>query len=96
MYLILEGVVRVVGRDEHGEEVEVCRLQSGECCGELEFINGHRTVADVIADGPVRCAKLNRRHFEMCMGPIVDILAKVGRENPKYEYYQVQLKKHAK
>ena len=53
---------------------QVCTFHRGDRIGELEFIHNHRTVADVIAVGEVRAARLNRAHFELCMGSIVDLL----------------------
>ena len=87
MYIILEGSVEVYGRDEAGNRKYVCDFQAGHYVGELEFLNNHRTVADVIAKSYVQTAKLNRRHFEMCMGPVLDVL-KRNTMHPKYEYYQ--------
>eukprot|EP00656_Telonema_subtile_P041822 TRINITY_DN47126_c0_g1_i1.p1 TRINITY_DN47126_c0_g1~~TRINITY_DN47126_c0_g1_i1.p1 ORF type:complete len:199 (+),score=48.31 TRINITY_DN47126_c0_g1_i1:139-735(+) len=87
MYIILEGVVEVFGRDESGTKKYVCDFPAGHYVGELEFLNNHRTVADVVAKTYVQTAKLNRRHFEMCMGPVLDVL-KRNTMHPKYEYYQ--------
>jgi len=86
MYIILEGVVEVLGR-KNGEVVPICEFKAGEYIGDLEFLNNHRTVADVVAKSFVRTAKLNRRHFEMCLGPVKDVL-KRNAEDPKYAYYQ--------
>jgi CRP-like cAMP-binding protein len=87
LYIIIEGNVEVIGRDAQGKETKVCDFTSGDHVGELEFLNNHRTVADVIAVTDVTTAKLNRRHFEMCMGPVMDIL-KRDSSSAKYEYYQ--------
>lgn len=86
MYILLEGDVEVIGRKD-GEPAYICDFTGGDYIGELEFLNNHRTVADVVAKGFVRTAKLNRRHFEMCLGPVKDVL-KRNAENPKYQYYQ--------
>lgn len=91
MYIILEGTVEVIGR-ENGEKRKVCEFTTGDYIGELEFLNNHRTVADVIALTYVSTAKLNRRHFEMCLGPVLEVL-KRNAHHPKYEYYQSVLKK---
>ena len=90
MYIILEGTVEVIGR-ENGEKKKVCEFNAGDYIGELEFLNNHRTVADVVATTYVSTAKLNRRHFEMCLGPVLDVL-KRNTHHPKYEYYQNVLK----
>lgn len=86
MHLILEGTVEVVGRDDDGEPISVCDFQQGHYIGELEFLNHHRTVADCKAKTFVRTAKINRRHFEMCLGSLKDVLQR-NTHHPKYEYY---------
>lgn len=87
LYIIVEGTVEVIGRDADGEDTKVCEFSAGDHVGELEFLNNHRTVADIIAVTPVTTAKLNRRHFEMCMGPVMDVLKRDMTSN-KYAYYQ--------
>lgn len=89
MYILLEGEVEVIGRKE-GEKTHVCDFGPGDHFGELEFLNNHRTVADVCAKTAAQTAKLNRRHFEMCMGPVMEVL-KRNTKHPKYEYYQCVL-----
>lgn len=91
LYIIMEGVVEVIGRDQDDQPTKVCEFAQGDHIGELEFLNNHRTVADVVAKTHVITAKLNRRHFEMCLGPVIDVL-KRGATDPKYEYYQNVLK----
>lgn len=92
LYIIIEGTVEVIGRDESGNPKKVCEFSSGEYIGELEFLNNHRTVADVVAVTHCTTAKLNRRHFEMCMGPVIEVLKRnVGTE--KYDYYNAILSK---
>ena len=79
-HIILQGTVKVIGHEpneeEDGalEEVDVCSFSAGECVGELEFINGHKTCADVVALGMVKTAKMGRRHFEKLMGPVEEFL----------------------
>ena len=72
----------------------MCEFTVGDCVGELEFIYDHRTVADVRAKtAEVRSAKLHRAHFEMCMGPIVDLLkSHAGEDNKTYDYYNKSAK----
>lgn len=92
-YIIVEGVVEVFGRDDHQNVIKVCEFTKGDCVGELEFINNHKCVADVKAGGFIRVAKMNRRHFEMVMGPVKDVLARNAGESTVYEYYRHQLEK---
>eukprot|EP01006_Ploeotia_vitrea_P050746 TRINITY_DN67493_c0_g1_i2.p1 TRINITY_DN67493_c0_g1~~TRINITY_DN67493_c0_g1_i2.p1 ORF type:complete len:620 (-),score=122.25 TRINITY_DN67493_c0_g1_i2:124-1779(-) len=90
MFIIEEGMVEVLGRDETDDTrvVEVCTFTTGEPIGELEFIFDHATVADVRAKTPVRAVKLHKPHFEMCMGDMKDVLAQNASVNEKYKYYQ--------
>eukprot|EP01004_Peranema_trichophorum_P004887 NODE_377_length_2843_cov_17.660662_g322_i0.p1 GENE.NODE_377_length_2843_cov_17.660662_g322_i0~~NODE_377_length_2843_cov_17.660662_g322_i0.p1 ORF type:complete len:814 (+),score=164.32 NODE_377_length_2843_cov_17.660662_g322_i0:1-2442(+) len=86
MHIILDGIVQVEGRDETGKVIEVCEFGYGDPIGELEFMHGHQCVADVIAKTAVKTVKLNREHFEMCMGPVVDVL-KERESTLEYSYY---------
>ena len=86
MHLILQGEVDVVGRGEFGKNLHVCTFGYGQTVGELEFMNNHNCLADVVAKTEVKTAKLSRRHFELLMGPVVDTL-KLNSELPEYTYY---------
>eukprot|EP01064_Diplonema_japonicum_P039245 TRINITY_DN9791_c0_g1_i3.p1 TRINITY_DN9791_c0_g1~~TRINITY_DN9791_c0_g1_i3.p1 ORF type:complete len:288 (+),score=70.20 TRINITY_DN9791_c0_g1_i3:709-1572(+) len=90
MFLVVQGTVEVVGRSETGEPYKVCEFVEGDHFGELEFLNNHKCVADVKAVTFVRTAKINRRHFELCLGPVLHVL-KRNASDPKYEYYKKQL-----
>eukprot|EP01064_Diplonema_japonicum_P011665 TRINITY_DN190_c1_g1_i1.p1 TRINITY_DN190_c1_g1~~TRINITY_DN190_c1_g1_i1.p1 ORF type:complete len:451 (+),score=105.13 TRINITY_DN190_c1_g1_i1:40-1353(+) len=90
-YIIVSGTVNVIGRtndEAEGEEVDVCTFTEGDCVGELEFINEHSTCADVIAVGPVKTAKMGRRHFEKVMGPVEEFLKDRAKDDSKFEYYR--------
>eukprot|EP01060_Flectonema_neradi_P017606 TRINITY_DN24473_c0_g1_i1.p1 TRINITY_DN24473_c0_g1~~TRINITY_DN24473_c0_g1_i1.p1 ORF type:complete len:546 (+),score=110.10 TRINITY_DN24473_c0_g1_i1:67-1704(+) len=91
LHIVVEGMVEVIGRDDSNNKIKVCEFKMGECVGELEFLNNHKTVADVVAIGRVRTAKMNRRHFEMCMGPVIDILRKNADALEVYSYYRETL-----
>ena len=86
MHIIVEGTVEVWGRDANGATINVCEFGYGDCIGELEFINNHKCVADVVAQTDVKTVKLNRNHFELCMGSVVDVL-KRHTETETYQYY---------
>ena len=90
MFLVISGTVEVVGRDESGGERRVCEFKEGDHFGELEFLNNHNCMADVRAKTAVVTAKVNRRHFEMCFGPVLHVL-KRNIDGEKYEYYASQL-----
>ena len=57
----------------------MCELSVGDPIGELEFLHKHDCVADVVAKTHVETVRLNREHFDMCMGPVLDALKE--REN---------------
>jgi CRP-like cAMP-binding protein len=92
-FLIVEGVVDVYGRDDKMEPIKVCDFTQGQCIGELEFLNNHKCVADVVARTEVRTAKMNRHHFEMVMGPVKELLARQSQESEVFAYYRTQLTK---
>ena len=89
MFLVVSGVVEVIGRTQ-GIQSNVCEFKEGDHFGELEFLNNHPCVADVRAKTHVRTAKVNRKHFESCFGPVLHIL-KRNVQDPTYEYYKKQL-----
>ena len=90
MFLVMEGVVEVLGRNNVDEISKVCEFTEGDHFGELEFLNNHKCVADVVARTHVRTARINRSHFELCLGPVIHVL-KRDASDPKYEYYKKQL-----
>ena len=88
-YIIVEGVVEVLGRDANNAPISVCEFKRGDCVGEMEFLYQHKTVADVVAKTrEVRTAKLNRPHFEMCMGPLKEYLKEIRQVDPVFDYYR--------
>ena len=48
MHIIIDGIVEVWGRDGR-TTLNVCEFGYGDPIGELEFINNHKCVADVVA-----------------------------------------------
>ena len=90
-YIIVDGTVVVQGRDQALQVTSVCEFTVGDCVGELEFINNHKCVADVQAKTNVRAAKMHRHHFEMCMGPILNVLRRQADTNEEYQYYREAL-----
>ena len=90
MYFVIAGTVDVIGRDpKTGKSVYVCSFSSGDCVGDLEFLNGHRAVADVVAKSDsVDVCRLHRDHFELCMGPLKDFLKDHAATDDKFEYYR--------
>eukprot|EP01062_Namystynia_karyoxenos_P082036 TRINITY_DN914_c3_g1_i1.p1 TRINITY_DN914_c3_g1~~TRINITY_DN914_c3_g1_i1.p1 ORF type:complete len:1037 (+),score=375.98 TRINITY_DN914_c3_g1_i1:115-3225(+) len=87
MHIILNGTVSVIGRGEDGQEHNVCDFGPGQTVGELEFLNGHACVADVVAKTECTTCRLHRDHFELCMGPLRDFLQEKAK-GEEYNYYQ--------
>eukprot|EP01063_Lacrimia_lanifica_P024249 TRINITY_DN3219_c0_g2_i1.p1 TRINITY_DN3219_c0_g2~~TRINITY_DN3219_c0_g2_i1.p1 ORF type:complete len:1199 (+),score=443.58 TRINITY_DN3219_c0_g2_i1:170-3766(+) len=90
MYLITSGTVDVVGRDDSGGKKLICEFGVGSIVGELEFLNAHATVADVVAKTDVVTGRLHRAHFERVLGSISDLMKRNAMEK-EYEYYNQQM-----
>lgn len=87
--IILDGRVDVIGRDANGAEVHVCSFKEGDSVGELEFIFGHKTVADCVAATPiVKTAKMTSNHFEKVIGPAKEVLESRASGDTVYSYYR--------
>eukprot|EP00754_Rhynchopus_humris_P002028 Rhum_TRINITY_DN11141_c2_g1::Rhum_TRINITY_DN11141_c2_g1_i1::g.42771::m.42771/K04739/PRKAR; cAMP-dependent protein kinase regulator len=88
MHIIVEGKVKVMGIAD-GALKEVAELSQGDTVGELEFLNAHKTVADVVASGRVVTLQLHRGQFESCLGPVKAFLEKKSQAGAgdKYGYY---------
>ena len=85
MYIIADGVVEVFT----GTGARICDLRRGEMVGELEFLHNHAAVADCVASTHVSACRLNRDHFELCMGPVGDYIESTLK-NAKYSYYNAK------
>lgn len=60
-YIIVEGTVVVMQSQSPGEEpVEVGRLGMSDYFGEIALLLDRPRAATVIADGPLKCVKLDR------------------------------------
>ncbi|PAA93613.1 hypothetical protein BOX15_Mlig016081g2 [Macrostomum lignano] len=84
-FIILEGVASVLQKpSENDEAVEVGRLGPSDYFGEIALLLDRPRAATVIARGPLKCVKLDRKRFERVMGPCGDILK---RNIAKYNSY---------
>eukprot|EP01064_Diplonema_japonicum_P032551 TRINITY_DN6151_c0_g2_i1.p1 TRINITY_DN6151_c0_g2~~TRINITY_DN6151_c0_g2_i1.p1 ORF type:complete len:1040 (+),score=194.86 TRINITY_DN6151_c0_g2_i1:159-3278(+) len=90
LHIIVTGTAKVIGETESHEEEEVCVLSSGELIGDLEFLNQHDAVADVVATSELSTLKLTQEHFEICLGPVKNFLQE-NSLTEKYKYYQSKL-----
>nr|VZH93466.1 unnamed protein product [Spirometra erinaceieuropaei] len=84
-YIIIEGTAAVLQKPaENVEPVEVGRLGPSDYFGEIALLLDRPRAATVVAQGPLRCVKLDRKRFERVMGPCSDILK---RNIAKYNSY---------
>ncbi|CAH8867899.1 unnamed protein product [Trichobilharzia szidati] len=84
-FIITEGTAAVLQKpSESGEQVEVGKLRPSDYFGEIALLLDRPRAATVVAQGPLRCVKLDRKRFERVMGPCSDILK---RNIAKYNSY---------
>jgi CRP-like cAMP-binding protein len=88
-FIIEEGTVEVIGRDENGAKMSVCTFTVGDCIGELEFLFEHDAVADVVAkSATVRTAAMMRNHFERVIGDARKVLEDQAENDEVFNYYR--------
>ncbi|WP_035692888.1 cyclic nucleotide-binding domain-containing protein [Azospirillum halopraeferens] len=80
LYVLLDGVVRILRRDPAGHAVEVARRHPGDCFGEIALIDGGPRSATVVAATPLRLFVLERTQFLDLVVPSPELLAKLMRE----------------
>ncbi|KAI1301794.1 cAMP-dependent protein kinase regulatory subunit [Halotydeus destructor] len=74
-YIIVEGTAVVYQRrTDDSPQVEVGRLGPSDYFGEIALLLDRPRAATVIANGPLKCVKLDRARFERLLGPCGDIL----------------------
>ncbi|XP_063865393.1 cAMP-dependent protein kinase type I regulatory subunit-like isoform X1 [Scylla paramamosain] len=74
-YIIVEGTAVVMqARSPSEEPVEVGRLGTSDYFGEIALLLDRPRAATVIADGPLKCVKLDRARFERVLGSCGEIL----------------------
>ncbi|KAF5396298.1 cAMP-dependent protein kinase regulatory subunit, partial [Paragonimus heterotremus] len=84
-FIITEGIAKVLQQpSESGDPVEVGKLRPSDYFGEIALLLDRPRAATVVAQGPLRCVKLDRKRFERVMGPCSDILK---RNIAKYNSY---------
>ncbi|KAK9695403.1 Cyclic nucleotide-binding domain [Popillia japonica] len=74
-YIIVEGTALVMQNRAEGEEpTEVGRLGPSDYFGEIALLLDRPRAATVVANGPLKCVKLDRARFERVLGLCADIL----------------------
>lgn len=74
-YIIEEGTAIVYQRpSEDSPQQEVGRLGPSDYFGEIALLLDRPRAATVVANGPLKCVKLDRARFERLLGPCADIL----------------------
>ncbi|KAA0193148.1 hypothetical protein HAZT_HAZT001338 [Hyalella azteca] len=74
-FIIVEGTAVVLqARSPQHEPVEVGRLKPSDYFGEIALLLDRPRAATVVADGPLKCVKLDRARFERVLGSCSDIL----------------------
>ena len=78
-YIIREGVCSVTQSNGRAQ-VEVAVLSAGEYFGEMALMNDEARQASVSAKGKVECFMLERKQFELLLGPLADLMRRSVQE----------------
>jgi len=74
-FIITEGSARVLQRkSDSDEQLEVGMLGPSDYFGEIALLLDRPRAATVVANGPLKCVKMDRSRFERVLGPCSDIL----------------------
>ena len=79
LYLVEEGSARATQtnpRDPSGPEVDVGHMAKGDFFGERALITNEPRAANVIAEGTLKVAVMDRASFERLLGDCRDIMAR--------------------
>ena len=80
MFLILDGVVEVIGKTPEGPRVVLAKLAAGDCFGEMSLLTGEPRNATVRAAGDVMTMEIRKEDFLPLIGgnpELADRLAEV-------------------
>lgn len=84
MYIIISGTVEIQRTTDDGDTADLGTRGPGDYFGEFEFLFHVPRFCDVRASSVLRTAFINKRDFELAMGPTVDILK---RNAAVYRFY---------
>jgi CRP-like cAMP-binding protein len=78
-YVVLEGTVEIVQRDEAGGETILALLQRGECFGEMSLITGNPVSATARARDAVTALRVSREYFPLLMAALPALNFKLAK-----------------
>eukprot|EP01064_Diplonema_japonicum_P025491 TRINITY_DN36917_c0_g1_i1.p1 TRINITY_DN36917_c0_g1~~TRINITY_DN36917_c0_g1_i1.p1 ORF type:complete len:321 (+),score=17.71 TRINITY_DN36917_c0_g1_i1:49-1011(+) len=95
IYIILQGEVNIIGRDNLNNPITVCSLGPGNMIGELEAVNDHPCVADVVASDHVKTQRVPKDDFIEIIGrePSSRIFNDNVRSSSQYVWYRMKMDK---
>ena len=99
LYVILDGTIRALRKDEHGREVDLARFKAGDFFGELSLIEGHLREARVTTISSCRFFLLSRTDFWNILSRSPWMLARIlqGLSTKirlrNEQYFELQLQK---
>jgi cAMP-dependent protein kinase regulator len=82
-YILVEGEV-ICRREMPKVEQVVNKLHPADYFGEIALLTAQPRAASVVANGPVKCIKLDRERFNRVLGPCEDILRRNMEAYNKY------------
>jgi len=83
-YIILEGNAKVTQTDKDGNETVISTLSVSDYFGEIALLTDRPRAASVVADGMLKCVRLDRARFDRVLGPCEDILRRNMESYKKY------------
>jgi small-conductance mechanosensitive channel/CRP-like cAMP-binding protein len=79
MFLILDGKVEVVGRNENGPRVNLASLGAGDSFGEMSLVTGEPRNATVRAIGDVMVLEITKAHIAPLMLTRAELAERIGK-----------------
>lgn len=79
LYVIVQGSVKVLNRDDEGREVIITMLGRGECFGEMGLIDGSPRSADVVTNENCELLVIAKTDFKRALADNVDLCLNIMR-----------------
>jgi cAMP-dependent protein kinase regulator len=83
-YIILEGQANVLQTDKDGNEKAIATLGPSDYFGEIALLTDRPRAASVVANGLLKCVRLDRARFDRVLGPCEEILRRNMEAYKKY------------